>query len=43
MFVSAGARTPLLERRRDEFARQFVGPLLAEAHKLGMDTWGCPG
>jgi DNA-binding transcriptional regulator YhcF (GntR family) len=38
MFVSSGARTQLLERRRDEFARQFIGPLLAEAHRLGMDT-----
>jgi DNA-binding transcriptional regulator YhcF (GntR family) len=38
MFVSAGARTQLLERRREEFAKAFIGPLLTEAHKLGMDT-----
>ena len=49
MFVASGARTLLLERRREEFARQYVAPLLAEAQKLGMDaeqvkkmidTWG---
>lgn len=49
MFVATGARTQLLERRREEFARQYVAPLLAEARKLGMDaeeikklidTWG---
>ena len=49
MFVASGARTLLLERRREEFARQYVAPLLAEARKLGMDaeqikklidTWG---
>lgn len=49
MFVAAGARAQLLERRREDFARQFVAPLLAEARKLGMgaedikkliDTWG---
>jgi GntR family transcriptional regulator len=38
MFVAAGARTLLLERRREEFARQYVAPLLAEARKLGMDA-----
>ena len=49
MFVATGARTQLLERRREDFARQYVAPLLAEARKLGMDaeeikklidTWG---
>ncbi|WP_344414815.1 GntR family transcriptional regulator [Pseudonocardia ailaonensis] len=49
MFVSTGARTQLLERRREEFAKQFIAPLLAEARKLGMeaehvkkmiDVWG---
>jgi GntR family transcriptional regulator len=49
MFVASGARTQLLERRREDFARQYVAPLLAEARKLGMDaeeikklidTWG---
>jgi DNA-binding transcriptional regulator YhcF (GntR family) len=38
MFVATGARTTLLERRRAEFARQFVAPLMAEAQKLGMDA-----
>lgn len=38
MFVSTGARTQLLERRREEFATQFVAPLLAEARRLGMDA-----
>ncbi len=38
MFVATGARTLLLERRRDDFARQFLAPLLAEARKLGMDA-----
>lgn len=38
MFVAAGARTMLLERRRDEFARQYLAPLLAEARKLGIDA-----
>ncbi|MFC4950426.1 GntR family transcriptional regulator [Pseudonocardia sp. GCM10023141] len=38
MFVAAGARTLLLERRREDFARQFLAPLLAEAHKLGIDA-----
>ncbi len=49
MFVAAGARAQLRERRREDFARQYVAPLLAEARKLGMeaeeikkliDTWG---
>ncbi len=38
MFVAAGARAQLLERRREEFARQFLAPLMAEAGKLGMDA-----
>jgi GntR family transcriptional regulator len=38
MFVAAGARTLLLDRRREEFGRQFLAPLLAEAGKLGMDV-----
>lgn len=38
MFVAAGARTQLLERRREDFARQFLTPLLAEARKLGIDA-----
>jgi GntR family transcriptional regulator len=38
MFVATGARTQLLERRREDFARQYLAPLLAEARKLGIDT-----
>lgn len=38
MFVATGARTLLLDRRREDFARQYLGPLLAEARKLGMDA-----
>jgi GntR family transcriptional regulator len=38
MFVAAGARALLLERRREDFARQYLAPLMAEAHKLGMDA-----
>ncbi|MGC5052876.1 GntR family transcriptional regulator [Micromonospora sp. DT48] len=48
MFVTPGARAKLRGRRRDEFARQYVRPLLTEARKLGIgptelknmiDTW----
>lgn len=38
MFVASGARTQLLERRRQDFTRQYLAPLLVEAHKLGMDV-----
>ncbi len=38
MFVAAGARAKLRERRREQFANQFVRPLLDEARKLGMTT-----
>jgi len=38
MFVATGARTQLLERRREDFARQYLAPLLVEAHKLGIDA-----
>ena len=37
MFVATGARSRLLERRREDFARQFVAPLMTEAHKLGIE------
>ncbi|HET6152465.1 MAG TPA: GntR family transcriptional regulator [Marmoricola sp.] len=37
MFVSTGARDKLRTRRRDEFQRQFVEPLLAQAERLGID------
>jgi DNA-binding transcriptional regulator YhcF (GntR family) len=36
MFVSPGARELLRERRRADFARQYVEPLVAEARKLGL-------
>jgi GntR family transcriptional regulator len=38
MFVAAGARALLLERRREQFAQQYLAPLLAEARKLGIDA-----
>jgi GntR family transcriptional regulator len=36
MFVSSGARAKLRLRRRDQFTDQYLRPLLAEAHKLGL-------
>jgi len=48
MFVTAGARERLRERRRDQFANQYLQPLIVEARKLGIgaeelkkmiDTW----
>lgn len=38
MFVSAGARSLLLERRREEFGVAFIGPLMTEAARLGLDA-----
>ena len=38
MFVAEGARTRLLESRREEFARQYIAPLVTEAQKLGIDA-----
>ncbi|WP_205660837.1 GntR family transcriptional regulator [Amycolatopsis vastitatis] len=38
MFVATDARAQLLDRRRRDFARQYVAPLMAEAGKLGMDA-----
>ena len=37
MFVTDGARTRLLESRREDFARQYIAPLVTEARKLGLD------
>ncbi|RZT83817.1 DNA-binding transcriptional regulator YhcF (GntR family) [Pseudonocardia sediminis] len=37
MFVAEGARTRLLESRREEFGRQYIAPLVTEAGKLGID------
>src|SRR3954462_6440106 len=36
MFVATGARAKLIARRRDQFAQQYVRPLLTEAAKLGL-------
>jgi GntR family transcriptional regulator len=38
MFVATGARPRLLARRRAEFAERYLGPLLSEAARLGIDT-----
>ena len=38
MFVAAGAREQLLGMRRKLFAEQYVGPLVAEASRLGIDS-----
>ncbi|MEU5266294.1 GntR family transcriptional regulator [Amycolatopsis sp. NPDC021455] len=38
MFVATDARAQLLERRRRDFARQFLAPMMAEAGKLGIDA-----
>ena len=38
MFVSAGARAQLRDRRREQFAQQYIQPLIVEAQKLGMGT-----
>jgi GntR family transcriptional regulator len=37
MFVTPGARARLIERRRAEFAAEFLRPLIIEAEKLGID------
>ena len=37
MFVSTGAREKLRDRRRAEFQREYVEPLLAQAERLGID------
>ena len=42
MFVSTGARDALLHRRRREFTRTFVEPMVTEAHKLGLDLSQLP-
>jgi DNA-binding transcriptional regulator YhcF (GntR family) len=38
MFVAAGARAQLLERRRKSFGDAYITPLLAEARRLGLDV-----
>lgn len=37
MFVTTGARARLVERRRAEFAIDYLRPLILEAEKLGID------
>ena len=37
MFVANGARARVLAERRRLFAERYVGPLLAEAQRLGID------
>ncbi|CEA08695.1 HTH-type transcriptional repressor YtrA [Arthrobacter saudimassiliensis] len=36
MFVAPGARAAVLEKRREQFYRQYVQPLAVEARKLGI-------
>ncbi len=38
MFVATGARSVLMDRRREDFYEQFVRPLAREARKLGIDA-----
>lgn len=38
MFVSAGAQDKIRQRRREQFAHEYVQPLLAEARRLGMSA-----
>lgn len=38
MFVSTGARAQLRDRRREQFAQQYIRPLLTEARKLDIDS-----
>jgi GntR family transcriptional regulator len=37
MFVAEGARARLLERRKEQFAEQFITPLMRESVRLGLD------
>lgn len=37
MFVAAGARQTLIEKRKQQFYEQFVVSMLSEARKLGID------
>jgi GntR family transcriptional regulator len=38
MFVASGARKRLLAKRRQQFADQYVEPLVAEARRLEIDA-----
>jgi DNA-binding transcriptional regulator YhcF (GntR family) len=37
MFVTAGAASRLIERRKADFAAEYIRPLIVEAEKLGID------
>lgn len=37
MFVKTGARSALIEKRRAQFYRRYVEPLLREAARLGIE------
>lgn len=37
MFVAPGARQRLRDRRRQQFTRQYIDPLLVEARQLSLD------
>ena len=37
MFVTPGARARLIERRKADFAAEYIRPLIIEAEKLGID------
>lgn len=37
MFVTPGAKARLIERRRADFAAEYLRPLIIEAEKLGID------
>ena len=37
IFVSKGAKTMLIEKRQQNFVKQYLLPMLAEAKKLGID------
>src|SRR5580658_4327925 len=38
MFVAVGAQARLLDERRRRFAERYVGPMVAEATRLGIDA-----
>lgn len=38
MFVSAGAQDKIRQRRREQFAHEYVRPLVVEARRLGLDA-----
>ena len=38
MFVATGARERLITQRREQFAAEYITPLLAEAAKLGISA-----